>query len=123
MRYASKKKRLRHQLIAEWRRVEDGPLNNSETVGVASLVPQILKAWKLDEKLRGDDVAAAWKDIVGDFIARQTAPDGLKRGVLTIRVLQPAVHHTLMMEKARLMAKLQERFGASEVRDLKFRHG
>lgn len=123
MRFASRKKRLRHQAITEWRGVEDGPLNNSEAVGVAALVPQILKSWKLDEKLRSDDVTAAWRDIVGDFIARQTAPDGLKRGVLTIRVLQPAVHHTLMMEKARLMAKLQERFGSSEVRDLKFRHG
>lgn len=123
MRFASRKKRLRHQAITEWRGVEDGPLNNCEAVGVAALVPQILKSWKLDEKLRSDDVTAAWRDIVGDFIARQTAPDGLKRGVLTIRVLQPAVHHTLMMEKARLMAKLQERFGSSEVRDLKFRHG
>lgn len=123
MRFASRKKRLRHQAITEWRGVEDGPLNTSEAVGVAALVPQILKSWKLDEKLRSDDVTAAWRDIVGDFIARQTAPDGLKRGVLTIRVLQPAVHHTLMMEKARLMVKLQERFGSSEVRDLKFRHG
>lgn len=123
MRYASKHKRLRHQLIADWRGMEDGPLNNSEVTDMAALVPQILKAWKLDERLRGDDVAAAWREMVGDFIARQTAPDGLKRGVLTIRVLQPAIHHTLMMEKARLLAKLQERFGQGEVRDVKFRHG
>ena len=50
-------------------------------------------------------------------------PDSLKLGVLTVRVLQPAIHHTLLMEKARLLQRLQERFGKSTVREVKFRHG
>ena len=34
-----------------------------------------------------------------------------------------AIHHTLMQEKPKLLRALQERFGKSAVRDLKFRHG
>ncbi|MFZ4764688.1 MAG: DUF721 domain-containing protein [Roseimicrobium sp.] len=123
MRYASHNKLLRHRLLTEWRGVEDGPLNNSEAVGMSTLVPQILKGWRLDEQVRSEDLAAVWQEIVGEFIAKQTAPDGLKRGILSIRVLQPTVHHTLVMEKARLLAKLQARFGSAEVRDVRFRHG
>ena len=122
-RKATARQRLRHALIAQWRGVADGPLLDCPVAAVSDLVPKIVAQCGLSERLQMEEVSAAWTGIVGDFIARQTAPDGLKRGVLTIRVLQPAVHHTLMMEKARLMAKLQERFGASEVRDLKFRHG
>lgn len=123
MRYASKSKRLRHRLIAEWRGVEDGPLNDCGTVGLGALVPQILKTWKLDEKQRGEEITAAWREIVGEFIAKHTAPDTIKRGVLSVRVLHSTIHHTLMMEKAKLLAKLQERFGKTEVREVKFRHG
>jgi len=123
MRYASKSKRLRHQLVANWRGVEDGPLNNCEAIGVGELMPRILKDWRLDEKHRGEEITAVWRDIAGEFFARHTAPDAIKRGVLTVRVLQPTIHYALTMEKARLLARLQERFGKSEVRDVKFRHG
>jgi hypothetical protein len=123
MRFASKHKRLRHRLIANWRGVEDGPLIDCEAVGVGELMPRILKDWKLDEKQRGEEITAAWREIVGEFFAKHTAPDSIKRAVLTVRVLHSTIHHTLMMEKGRLLAKLQERFGKDEVRDMKFRHG
>jgi predicted nucleic acid-binding Zn ribbon protein len=123
MRYASKSKRLRHRLIADWRGLEDGPLNDCEAVGVDALLSRVLKEWKLDEKQRGEEITAAWRDVVGEFLAQHTAPDSIKRGILTVRVLHATVHHTLMMEKARLLARLQQRFGKSEIRDLKFRHG
>ncbi|HSI62777.1 MAG TPA: DUF721 domain-containing protein [Candidatus Saccharimonadia bacterium] len=123
MRRATRRERLRHQIITDWRGVEDGPLMDSHAQSLDAIIPQILKTWKLDERLREDDVAAAWESIVGAFNARHTAPDGLKRGVLTVRVLQPALHHTLMMQKVALLKRLQERFGEKEIKELRFRHG
>ena len=95
---------------------------DSHAQSLGAIIPQILKTWKLDERLREDDVAAAWEGIVGAFNARHTAPDGLKRGVLTVRVLQPALHHTLMMQKGSLLKRLQERFGEKEIKDLRQPH-
>ena len=115
--------RLRHRLLAEWRGAEGAPLHDSPVVTAQSVIPGLLREWKLEERVRLDDAQAAWRALVGDFIAQHTAPDGLKRGVLTVRVLQPAIHHTLMQQKARLLQNLQRRFGADAVRDLRFRHG
>ncbi len=123
MRYASKQKRLRHQLLANWRGVEDGAVNDCEPVGLGELMPRILREWKLDEKRRGEEITAAWREIVGEFFAQHTAPDAIRRGVLTIRVAQPTVHHALSMQKGRLLERLQERFGKDEVREVKFRNG
>ena len=99
MRFASKQKRLRHKLIASWRGVEDGPLNDCEVVGVGELLPRILKDWRLDEKQRGEEITRVWNEIVGAFYAKHTTPDAIKRGVLTVRVMQPTIHHALNMEK------------------------
>ena len=123
MRRANKQQRLRHQLVADWRGAMGAPLIDNPVVTLQSILPGVLKDWKLDDALRLDDAAAAWREIVGGFIAQQTMPDSLKRGVLTVRVLQPAIHHTLLMEKARLLQRLQDRFGKTVVREVKFRHG
>lgn len=123
MRFVTRQQRQRHDLIANWRGVEDGPLIDSPAVGLDSLIPAILKSWKLDERLHEEELSSAWRETVGDFIAQHTAPDSLKRGVLMVRVLQPTIHHTLMMEKGRLLKRMQERFGKDTVREVRFRHG
>ncbi len=123
MRRATHQQRVRHDLMSMWRGVEDGPLLDCPTQTLGALIPIVMSGWKLDDKLRQEDVAAAWSELVGTFIAKQTAPDGFKRSVLTVRVLQPAVHHTLMMQKGLLLKKLQDRFGKDTVRNVKFRHG
>jgi hypothetical protein len=122
-RHASRFLKTRHDMMSEWRGVEDGPLLDCPLVTLDKMIPEVLRGWKLDEKLREEDVAVAWAGLVGDFIAKHTAPDGLKRGVLTVRVLQPAVHHTLMMEKVRLLRKLQDHFGKEVLKEVRFRHG
>ena len=83
----------------------------------------MLKECKLDDRMKLDDVAAAWRGLVGDFIAQNTAPDSLKRGVLMVRVIQPAIHHTLAMQKGPLLLKLRTHFGEDIIKDIRFRHG
>jgi predicted nucleic acid-binding Zn ribbon protein len=123
MRYATRQQRLRHRLINQWRNAEGAPLQDLPTLTPDNLLPQILKTWKLDDRLRAEEMAAAWQEIVGTFVAQHTVPDGIKRAVLTIRLAQPAIHHTLMMKKAELLQRLQERFGEKTIKDIRFRHG
>lgn len=103
--------------------MDAGPILDLPARNVDEIVTQVLKSWKLDERLREDDLAAAWQELVGDFIAQYTAPHSLNRGILVVRVLQPALHHSLMMEKPKLLKRLQARFGVKELKDIRFRHG
>lgn len=123
MRFATRPQKLRYELVSEWRGVYDGPLNDAPLRTMDNLVPEVMKGWRLDEQLREEDVAAAWSTIVGGLLARDSAPDGLRRGILTIRILQPAAHHELMMRKRQLVAKLQAIFGKDNLKDVRFRHG
>jgi hypothetical protein len=47
----------------------------------------------------------------------------VKRKVLFVQVIQPAVHYSLDRMKGQILARVQREFGAENIRDLKFRVG
>ena len=78
----------------------------------------------LRERLHEAEVLDAWSQVVGDFIATHSAPVTLRAGILSIRVLQPALHYELeTLSKADILRKLKQRFGAKVIRDVRFRVG
>ena len=92
-------------------------------LSVADMVPKIMAQYGLGERLQMEEIAAAWREVVGDFIARQTQPDSVSRNVLIVRVLQPTIHHAMMMEKGKILKKLTEKLGKKAVKDIRFKHG
>ena len=83
-----------------------------------------MKTLGLQDRLRAENVIAAWKDIVGEFVAKNSAPRQLKEGVLYVSVLQPSLHFELeRVWKKDIVEKLKRRFGAKVVRDVRFRIG
>ena len=90
---------------------------------LGSVLDKVVKDLGLADRMRLEEVLAAWKVVAGDFIARQTVPEPGMKGLLMVRVSQPGVHHALMSEKPRLLQKLGEQLGVGKVREIKFRHG
>ena len=83
-----------------------------------------MQQFGLRERLRESEILEAWKQVVGEFIATHSAPIHLREGVLIVRVLQPALHYQFeTISKREILQKLQRRFGARTVRDLRFRVG
>jgi predicted nucleic acid-binding Zn ribbon protein len=78
----------------------------------------------LKERLQETEILAAWKSLVGEFIAAHSCPVALRDGVLYVHVLQPALHYELeRVTKPEIVRKLKQRFGARTIRDLRFRLG
>ncbi|MEP7077757.1 MAG: DUF721 domain-containing protein, partial [Chthoniobacterales bacterium] len=70
------------------------------------------------------EVIEAWATIVGDFIAAHSSPVALRDGILSVRVLQPALHYELeTIAKAEILRKLKQRFGSRVIRAIRFRVG
>ena len=90
---------------------------------VADLLEPIIKQAGLRERVQLEEVLAAWREIVGDFLFQHSRPDSVSRGILKVRLLQPAVHHALTMEKPRILKRLREKLGHVGIRDLRFSHG
>lgn len=115
--------RRRHSLIAAWRGMEDGPLMDLPVLKAGDLAAKIMAQAGLANRVKLEDVLAAWEEIVGAFLFKLTRPDTMERGILTVRLMQPTAHHALMLEKAKILKRLQEKLPAAKIRDIRFRHG
>jgi predicted nucleic acid-binding Zn ribbon protein len=115
---------FRAAVIAEWRGLPERRKTPNEFRATGELLPKIMQRLGLKERLHEAEVIDAWSKVVGDFIAKHSAPVALREGILYVRVLQPALHYELeQVSKIDILRKLKQRFSARIIRDVRFRIG
>lgn len=108
------------RLLQEWRGFDDG-VRPDRAAPLPDLLAKILPQLGLDTRIKEADITAAWKGIVGDFIAAHSQPERLVGGTLLIRVIQPSVRYELDRTwKPEIIRKLRSQFGEKIIRDIKF---
>lgn len=113
---------IRRRVIEEWRGLPDRPEKADRCVLAADALKKILPKLGLTERLNEQEVQAAWREIVGDFLAEHSVPVSMREGVVTVQVLQPTVRYELDRTwKKEILAKLKARFGAKTVKEIRFR--
>lgn len=113
---------IRRRVIEDWRGLPDRPEKPERCVVVGEALKKILPKLGLTERLNEQEVQAAWRDIVGDFLAEHSVPVSMKEGVVTVQVLQPTVRYELDRTwKKEILAKLKARFGAKTIKEIRFR--
>ncbi|HAL71754.1 MAG TPA: hypothetical protein DCP71_08295 [Verrucomicrobiales bacterium] len=115
--------RRRHALISARRGMDGGPILDVPLKSVADLIGPIVAQAGIGDRMKLEEVLGAWKEIVGDFLYQHSRPDSIQRGVLMVRVLQPTVHHALMMERPRILKRLKETLKNSGIKDVRLKHG
>ena len=70
-----------------------------------------------------DRVKEAWSTLAGELVAKQTEPVSLRKGCLTLKVLQPAMRYHLEQLKPGLLRKLQAELGEDHVISLRLTIG
>jgi len=91
-------------------------------VAIAEAVGPTLRSLGLKDLMNEADVISAWREIVGNFIASNSAPVRLVAGTLTVRVLQPSLRFELERQwRGIILEKLRARFGTKIVRQIAFR--
>lgn len=110
-------------MIDEWRGITEPAGGLRPGRPLADLVPEALNRLRMRSSFTEEEICAAWGEIVGPVLSPHTRPSGLRRGVLFVSVVQPTVHYTIQGMKPILLERLQERFGAARVQELRFRLG
>ena len=112
---------LRLKVLAEWRGYRE-PRTEKPAVRISDAITPTLRNLGLKDLMNEADVISAWREIVGPFIATNSAPVRLVGGTLTVRVLQPSLRFELERQwRGAILQRLRERFGARIVRNIAFR--
>jgi hypothetical protein len=117
------KPHLRARVIAEWRGLPEVPFPKDTSQPIDAVVAKVIAQLGLANRMREEEILAAWRSVVGDFVAQHSTPQRLVEGVLYVRVLQPTMHFELDRTwRPEIVKKLKLRFGRA-VRDVRFRVG
>ena len=113
---------IRRRVLEDWRGLPDIPEKPDRCVAAADALKKLLPKLGITERLNEKEVQDAWRDIVGEFLAAHSVPASMKDGILLVQVLQPTVRYELDRTwKPEILKKLQARFGAKTVKEVRFR--
>jgi len=123
MKKPSLARRIREEILLEWRGIEEPTDLNAGIHLAEKFVTAILRAAGAEDGLHEDQVRETWKDLAGDFIACHTEPLSVKGGVLILRVTQPALRFQLEQMKPMLLTRIRIQLGEDRIKSIKFQLG
>jgi hypothetical protein len=121
-RQPTRQERRRQALVSAWRGCFE-PLPERKTLQVSEVVLEVAKQTGFATRVSLERVLEVWRSAVGDFLANQSHPHSIDRGVLLVRVMQPTVHHVLAQQRSQVVARLKALMGAEAPRDVRFKLG
>lgn len=95
--------------------------SSEDVVSAGALATELLEKIGFKEKLWEQQLLTDWVELVGDAVARRSRPGQIVRGTLTVYVSNATwLNELSRYGKPEMLAKLQARFGAKRIADLRF---
>ncbi len=118
--------KLRHQAVCEWTGIP-APLPAQPRTAephLAHVLPGLMTRLGLEQLTQQRMIVDAWRELVGEDIARYAQPTRIQRGVLTVSVNNSVwLHELSRYHKPAILQKIAGRFKPSPVKDIVFRCG
>ena len=86
-----------------------------KSLSVADLVDEIESGYGIARQIREHKLVTGWHEIVGERVAARASPDGLSRGVLSVRVSNSAWMHELSFLREAIVQKANEVCGGGSI--------
>ena len=90
---------------------------------IRSVLEHAMKGLEIDFQLKVYSIWSAWKDILGETLAGQTAPRSVRNRILFVDVSHSAWIQQLQFLKPKLLQELNGFLGEPLIQDIRFRLG
>jgi len=77
---------------------------------ISDVIQQMLKRYRIDNKLQEMDISAKWEEIVGPMISKHTTSIELKNKTLYVHFDNPTLKNEVFLQKSSLLGKVNEYF-------------
>ncbi|NIM19341.1 MAG: DUF721 domain-containing protein [Candidatus Latescibacteria bacterium] len=92
--------------------------NNFTKIG--DILPNILKAFGLDRKIKERQALSLWPEVVGKEVASRTRAVKIEKGVLHVHVDHGAWMQELHFMEKKILQELQKKAPDVEIRQIRF---
>jgi predicted nucleic acid-binding Zn ribbon protein len=117
----------RQRVLAQWRGVDVGPLEESRTVRARSagdLMPNLLTSLGIDRRRGEAEVLKVWNNLIDPSIVAHAQPTGLNKGTLFVTVDSSAwLSEIVRYRRKEILDRLQHSFGKDLIVRISFRVG
>jgi predicted nucleic acid-binding Zn ribbon protein len=94
-------------------------MDKHKTQRVGDLLPEVLKANKLDQKLNETRLLSAWEEVLGEGIANYTESKYIKNKVLYVKLKSAVLRNELLLSREQIIRSLNDMIGADVIVDIR----
>jgi len=88
---------------------------------VGAIITDALRQERLDVQLDEHRASALWPQIMGDGINRYTISRSVRGGVMTVHLSSAALKGELMMNRSRIVQRINQALGREVITDIIFK--
>ena len=116
-------RKARARILIEWLGGLNPPDPSRNIHRPGEYIDDLLKAVGVSDGVDEERLKEVWSNVAGQFVAQHTVPESINRGVLVLRVLQPAMKFHLQQMSAKLLENLHRELGKDTISKVVFKIG
>jgi predicted nucleic acid-binding Zn ribbon protein len=116
-------RRARARILVEWLGGLNPPDPSRNIHQPGEYIDDLLKSVGVSDGVDEERLREVWGKVAGQFVAQHTVPESISRGVLVLRVLQPAMKFHLQQMSSKLLENLHRELGKDTVKKVVFKIG
>jgi predicted nucleic acid-binding Zn ribbon protein len=117
----------RAKVLAQWRRVDYGPLEVARTTPArraGEVLPALLKDLRLDARQAEAEVVKVWNSLIDPAVTAHAQPANLHKGTLFVNVDNSAwLSEIVRYRRKEILDRLQNSYGKTVIQKISFRIG
>jgi predicted nucleic acid-binding Zn ribbon protein len=83
-------------------------------------IQSFLENYGLKKGVKQNSAILYWEEVVGDKISKNTEPQSVEHGTLTVSVSNPAWRQELIFKKEEIIKQLNKKIGENTIKELRF---
>jgi predicted nucleic acid-binding Zn ribbon protein len=117
----------RAKVLAQWRRVDYGPLEAVRATPArhaGEVLPGLLKELRLDARQADAEIVKVWNSLIDPAVAAHAQPANLHKGTLFVNVDNSAwLSEIVRYRRREILERLQTSYGKAAIQRISFRIG
>ena len=93
-------------------------MNRKNEHSLKEVIDQMLKAYRLDDKLAERKLIASWESVMGVMIAKHTKDLYIKHKQLFVTLDSAALRNELLLAKTKIVKMLNDEVGSEVINDV-----